>query len=226
MNYYKRHIGDYIKDTAHLSLLEHGVYTRLLDVYYSREIGIPDDQAGRLIGARSKEEFRAIQSVLKEFFVNVDGIWRQSRCDEEIASKNEKADKNREVGKLGGRPVGSKQKPSDNHDGSENNHDGSENNPSHKPIASNHYPEEEKDSRRGEESPSVDKAIYADARKIFGNSIGGQIGKAIKAKGKPWTLGVIEACRDKDPEQARAYFAAALNGAKKPDEAAQRRVIP
>ena len=31
MNYHKRHIGDYLKDTAHLSLLEH-VYARLLDV--------------------------------------------------------------------------------------------------------------------------------------------------------------------------------------------------
>ena len=45
MNYYKRHIGDYLKDTAHLSLLEHGVYARLLDVYYTRETAIPDDQA-------------------------------------------------------------------------------------------------------------------------------------------------------------------------------------
>jgi uncharacterized protein YdaU (DUF1376 family) len=32
VNYYERHIGDYLKDTAHLSLLEHGIYTRLLDV--------------------------------------------------------------------------------------------------------------------------------------------------------------------------------------------------
>lgn len=45
MNFYKRHIGDYIKDAAHLSLLEHGVYARLMDVYYTREAGIPDGQA-------------------------------------------------------------------------------------------------------------------------------------------------------------------------------------
>ena len=47
MNYYKRHIGDYLKDTAHLSLLEHGVYARLLDVYYTRETAIPDDHLRR-----------------------------------------------------------------------------------------------------------------------------------------------------------------------------------
>jgi uncharacterized protein YdaU (DUF1376 family) len=85
MNYYERHIGDYLKDTAHLSLLEHGVYTRLLDVYYIREQGIPDDQAARLIGARSKEEREALGAVLQEFFTQRDGIWIQKRCDEEIA---------------------------------------------------------------------------------------------------------------------------------------------
>jgi uncharacterized protein YdaU (DUF1376 family) len=68
VNYYERHIGDYLKDTAHLSLLEHGVYSRLLDVYYTRENAIPSDQAARLIGARSKDEREAMQAVLAEFF--------------------------------------------------------------------------------------------------------------------------------------------------------------
>ncbi|WP_432778176.1 YdaU family protein [Burkholderia gladioli pv. alliicola] len=84
MNFYKRHIGDYLKDTAHLSLLEHGVYTRLLDVYYTREAGIPEAQAARLIGARSKDELNALEAVLTEFFELVDGTWTQPRCEREI----------------------------------------------------------------------------------------------------------------------------------------------
>jgi uncharacterized protein YdaU (DUF1376 family) len=84
MNFYKRHIGDYLKDTAHLSLLEHGVYTRLLDVYYTRESGIPEAQVSRLIGARSKEECAALQVVLDEFFELIDGTWIQDRCEREI----------------------------------------------------------------------------------------------------------------------------------------------
>ncbi|MBR7942339.1 YdaU family protein [Burkholderia cenocepacia] len=84
MNFYKRHIGDYLKDTAHLSLLEHGVYTRLLDVYYTRESGIPDDQAARLIGARARDELSALKVVLGEFFELVDGTWVQQRCEREI----------------------------------------------------------------------------------------------------------------------------------------------
>lgn len=90
MNYYERHIGDYLKDTAHLSLLEHGVYARLMDVYYTREGGIPDDQAARLIGARSKEERDALQAVLGEFFTLLDGTWVQARCDREIARFQDK----------------------------------------------------------------------------------------------------------------------------------------
>lgn len=77
-----------------------------------------------------------------------------------------------------------------------------------------------KDSRRaasgsGEsppDAPSIDQALFAEARAIFGPSIGGQINKAIRAKGKAFVVSVIEACRRKDPEAARAYFAAALNG--------------
>lgn len=84
MNFYKRHIGDYLKDTAHLSLLEHGVYTRLLDVYYTRESGIPNAQAARLIGARGREESTALKVVLDEFFELVEGTWVQDRCEREI----------------------------------------------------------------------------------------------------------------------------------------------
>ncbi|WP_369952112.1 YdaU family protein [Ralstonia syzygii] len=104
MNFYKRHIGDYIKDAAHLSLLEHGVYARLMDVYYTREAGIPDGQASRLIGARSKDEQQAVQNVLAEFFDLVDGVWLQNRCEREIGAATAKGDQNRENGKKGGRP--------------------------------------------------------------------------------------------------------------------------
>jgi uncharacterized protein YdaU (DUF1376 family) len=92
MNFYKRHIGDYLKDTAHLSLLEHGVYTRLLDVYYTRESGIPDAQAARLIGARGKEECAALKVVLDEFFELVDGAWIQDRCEREIHATGPKTE--------------------------------------------------------------------------------------------------------------------------------------
>lgn len=93
MNYYERHIGDYLKDTAHLSLLEHGVYTRLMDVYYTKETGIPVIDVARLVGARSKDEKQALDAVLKEFFVSDADAYRQARCDREIARYKEKQEK-------------------------------------------------------------------------------------------------------------------------------------
>ena len=90
MNYYERHIGDYLKDTAHLSLLEHGVYGRLLDVYYTRECGIEEADAARLIGARAKDEKAALQTVLIEFFELASGVWTHKRCDAEIKRYMEK----------------------------------------------------------------------------------------------------------------------------------------
>lgn len=104
MNFYKRHIGDYIKDASHLSLLEHGVYSRLMDVYYARESGIPDGQAARLVGARTPEEIEAVKAVLSEFFRLVDGAWTQKRCEAEIAAANAQAEANRINGLKGGRP--------------------------------------------------------------------------------------------------------------------------
>lgn len=86
MNYYERHIGDYIKKTAHLSLLEHGIYTRLLDVYYDREAPLPEEKVARLVGARTEPETQALQVVLQEFFELQDGVWVNRRCDEEISS--------------------------------------------------------------------------------------------------------------------------------------------
>ena len=41
MNYYQRHIGDYARKTMGLSLLEHGIYTLLLDAYYDHEGVLP-----------------------------------------------------------------------------------------------------------------------------------------------------------------------------------------
>jgi uncharacterized protein YdaU (DUF1376 family) len=106
MNYYRLHIGDYLRDTAHLSLLEHGVYARLLQVYYTREAPIADADKYRLIGARSADEREAVDAVLTEFFALVDGLWVQDRCNREIADYQSKAERNREVGRLGGRRGG------------------------------------------------------------------------------------------------------------------------
>ena len=106
MNYYKRHIGDYAAATRHLTMLEHGAYTLLLDTYYTTEAPLPADikAAARKAGARSKDEVTAVETILPEFFTLTDRGWVQERCDTEIAAYHAKAETNRVVGKKGGRP--------------------------------------------------------------------------------------------------------------------------
>ena len=87
MNYYEHHIGDYIKATAHLSMLEDAAYRRLIDAYYTKEAPLPSDRKAchRLARATSKPEREAVDTILHEFFTLEDDGWHNSRCDAEIA---------------------------------------------------------------------------------------------------------------------------------------------
>lgn len=96
MNYYKRHLGDYAKDTRHLSLLEHGAFCLLLDYYYSTEKPIPDDRCERIANAYETHERNAVRSVLEAFFTLTDEGWRNGRADEEIAAFHGKSLKAKE----------------------------------------------------------------------------------------------------------------------------------
>jgi len=142
VNYYEHHLGDYAEATAHLSFIEDAAYSRLMRKVYATELPLPADikSVQRLVGARSKDERDAVAVVLEEFFVlGADG-WHNDRCDIEISKYQKKAEKNREVGKLGGRPrktetmVVIETEPKNNHGGlfSEPKH-----NPPQSPVPSN-----------------------------------------------------------------------------------------
>jgi uncharacterized protein YdaU (DUF1376 family) len=61
-----------------------------MDVYYTREGGIPETEVARLIGARSRDEKAALKAVLAEYFQLIDGHHCQVRCDREIARYQDK----------------------------------------------------------------------------------------------------------------------------------------
>lgn len=104
VNYYERHLGDYARDTAHLSMLEHGAYSLLLDRYYATEQPIAADQAHRLARARTREEKAAVDAVLEEFFTLDDGMWRHGRVDAEIEKAQSRINAAKANGTKGGRP--------------------------------------------------------------------------------------------------------------------------
>jgi len=80
------HIGDYLRDTEDLSLLQHGVYLRLMLWYYSTAKPLPHDieRINRRVGATSKEERGAVEYVLTEFFQLRSGKWVHKRIEEEL----------------------------------------------------------------------------------------------------------------------------------------------
>lgn len=95
VNFYPHHIGDYLSGTSHLTWTEDCAYRRLLDAYYTRESPLPGDIAAccRLVRAASKDERKAVETVLTEFFhLSAEG-WRHSRCDAEIVKASLKRTK-------------------------------------------------------------------------------------------------------------------------------------
>ena len=92
MYYYQHHIGDYRRDTGHLTLLEHGIYRQLLDLYYITEKPF-DASAMRLICVRTTDEEEAYKRVLNDFFVLKNGKYHHKRCQIEIEGFQSKSNK-------------------------------------------------------------------------------------------------------------------------------------
>ena len=82
MNYYERHIGDWIGDTVNLTMLEDGAYNRLIDQYYRSEKPLPLDskELFRLARASSSAERKAVLYVISTFFVRTESGFTQKRA--------------------------------------------------------------------------------------------------------------------------------------------------
>jgi len=112
MNYFPLHIGDYLRDAAHLSNHEHGIYFRILITYYRDEGPKTADQFARAVAARSPEERQMVDDILQEFFQEQGcGLWHHKRCDREIQIARDKASRAAENGGKGGRPSKPNGKP-------------------------------------------------------------------------------------------------------------------
>lgn len=70
MNYYEHHIGDYQKKTAHISIVEHGVYMLMLQAYYATEKPLPNDvkTLSRIVRATTRKETQAIVRIVSLFW--------------------------------------------------------------------------------------------------------------------------------------------------------------
>jgi uncharacterized phage protein (TIGR02220 family) len=101
VNYYRRYLGDYMRDTMHLSILEHGAYTLLLDAYYASEKPLPADYDAlyRVCRAMSRQEQDAVKAVADQFFpIEEDGLRHNPRADREVGVAQATIEKQRKSG--------------------------------------------------------------------------------------------------------------------------------
>jgi uncharacterized protein YdaU (DUF1376 family) len=137
MHYYKFNIADYRKDTGHLSTIEHGIYRQLIDWYYLDEQPIPEETQVVIRRLRlGSDEVNFLQNVLSDFFVLGKTGYTHKRIEVEIKDYSEQAEKNKNNGKLGGRPKKT-------HSVISGFPDESQNNPNHEPLTINHKPKRE-----------------------------------------------------------------------------------
>lgn len=102
MHYYQFNIGDYIKQTIHLSPMEDLAYRRLLDFYYDTELPIPNNIP--LVSRKLRMDEKTIEIILNEFFHLTDNGYTNTRADKEIADYRAFLNKQKANGSKGGRP--------------------------------------------------------------------------------------------------------------------------
>lgn len=92
MNYYEKHIGDWVKDTVSLTMLEDGAYNRLIDQYYQSEKPLSLDKklVYRLARANSSAERKAVDFVVETFFDLTEQGYVQKRVEAELTRYSEK----------------------------------------------------------------------------------------------------------------------------------------
>jgi len=154
MHYYQFNIGDYRRDTAHLSHLEHGIYRSLIDTYMLEESPLSGDmkELERKHLIRTANEKKALRNVLKDFFKFENSMFLHSRCDEDIISYR---DKSLKASKSAKKRWEKDAKAMRTH---------SEGNANHKPLTNNHKPIT--NIKKGFIKPSLTELVDAFAGKV------------------------------------------------------------
>ena len=86
MKSYTIDLNKYKIETSHLSLLEHGVYLQLKNLYLSQEspLSADTDKIKRLINARTQDEKDAVDNILADFFIQTDNQFLNEQLDKHI----------------------------------------------------------------------------------------------------------------------------------------------
>lgn len=94
--------GDYLRDTGHLTTVEHGAYMLLIGQYWTSGQPLPDDDR-RLaqITKLSVVRWRNMRKTIAYFFKVNDGFWNHKRIDAELEKAHARKEKFSNSGKIG-----------------------------------------------------------------------------------------------------------------------------
>ncbi|HEX7643001.1 MAG TPA: YdaU family protein [Burkholderiaceae bacterium] len=156
MHYYSHHIADFRKDTSHLSLLEQGLYRRLLDQYYLDEkpLGLDHVVLMRAHCVRTADEKQAFDNVLQDFFIRTEDGYVHKRCEIEIGAFHAKSQSAAESAKARWARVRAEKEAA-----AMRTH--SDGNANHEPITNTHQPKKNKPPL-GELFPGVSAQVLDD----------------------------------------------------------------
>ncbi len=94
------YIADYLRDTRHLTTIQHGAYLLLIMEYWSKG-KLPDTDAGRRrITAMTPKQWATNRSEIAAMF---EQNWRHNRIEDELRKANELRLKRQVYGAKGGR---------------------------------------------------------------------------------------------------------------------------
>jgi uncharacterized protein YdaU (DUF1376 family) len=83
--------GDYLADTGHLTLAQHGAYL-LLILHYYRTTTLPANAVHRICRCSNDADKEICDSILREFFVLDGEVYRHKRIEEEIVILDHKSE--------------------------------------------------------------------------------------------------------------------------------------
>ena len=104
--YMQLYVADYLADTMHLSVDQHGAYMLLIMNYWQTGKPLPDvDQRLQCVCMTSAEHWQEIRPALEEFFVIEDGYWHHNRIDADLEKVLSKSDSARRAAKKRHKPA-------------------------------------------------------------------------------------------------------------------------
>jgi uncharacterized protein YdaU (DUF1376 family) len=200
------HIGDLMRDTAHLRAAPFGSYLALLFHHWSTGELPDDDEQLAMIARMSPAEWRKHKPILEKFF---GPGWHHGRVEKDLATAKANYEKRAAAGAEGGKAAAkSKQNPS--------NATAMLQHPDSNAVATlNHIPKKE-DAADAAPDPEVE--LFRRGREVLGKSGGGLVSKLLAAKQKniPLARAAIEQASTKsDP---REYIGAVIRGQQKSAE--------